>query len=55
MGHDQLVLVQEHVGNGHGFIQQAAGISAQIKNNAVELGGIQIFQRHGEFGIRWSR
>ena len=51
MGNDQLILVEEHVGNGHGFVQQAAGISAQVQNEAVELRGIQILQRHGQFGI----
>ena len=51
MGNDQLILVEEHVGNGHGFIQQAARISAQVENDAVELGGVQIFQRRGQFGI----
>ena len=51
MRHDQLVLVQEHVGNRHGFVQQAAGISAQVENQPVELGRIQLLERRGKFGI----
>ncbi len=51
MRNDQLILVQEHVGNGHGFVQQSAGISAQVKHQAIELGGIQIFQCCGQFRI----
>ena len=38
MRNDQLILVQEHVGNRHGFIQQAAGIAAQIENQSLEVG-----------------
>ncbi len=53
MRNDQLILVEEHVGNGHGFVQQAAGISAQVEDQAVELGGIQILQGVRPARCRW--
>ncbi len=37
MRDDELILVEEHVRDGHGFVQQAAGIAAEIENDAVEL------------------
>ena len=42
---DQLVLVQEHVRNRDSFVQQTAGIAAQIQNESIEFRCIQIFQR----------
>ena len=42
MRNDQLILVQEHVGNRDRFIQQTAGIAAQVEHQAIELGGVQM-------------
>jgi hypothetical protein len=48
---DQLVLVQEHVTNRDGLIQQAARVPAHIQNQAIQRGGIKLPKRIGNFAI----
>src|SRR4029077_8564084 len=48
---DELVFIEEHVADGHGFVEQAAGIAAHVENQAVEGGRVELLQRVGNFAV----
>ena len=48
---DELVFVEEHVADGYGFIEQAAGIAAHVEDEAVELRGVELFEGFGDFAV----
>src|SRR5882762_10311662 len=48
---DQLILVEEHVADGHCFIEQAAGVAAHVENQAIEGWRIKLLQGVGNFAI----
>ena len=47
MGNDELILVEEHVGNSNGLIQQATGIAAEIQYQAFEVRVIELLLSSG--------
>ena len=47
---DELIFLQELVGHAHAFTQQAAGITAQIENQALEIA--KLIQSSGNFLFR---
>ena len=51
MRNHDFVLVEEHVRHADGLIQQAAAIVAQVDDQAVELGDVELFQRLGQIAI----
>ena len=51
MRNDQLVLVEEHVRHAYGLIEQAAAVVAQVNNQAVELGNVQLAQSFGQIAV----
>ena len=50
MGNNQLSLVQEFVGYAHTFIEQAAGILAQVEDQALQIA--HLIERVGDFFFR---
>ncbi len=51
MRNHDFVFVEEHIGEAYGLIQQSAAIIAQIKDEAVELGEIELLERFGHIAI----
>src|SRR5882757_2999695 len=41
---DELIFVEEHIANGYGFIEQAAGVTAHIEDQAVERRRVELLQ-----------
>ena len=52
---DGLPLLQELVGDRDAFVEQAAGIVAQIEHQAVDVVFTQFLQRVFQFLARWFR
>src|SRR5262249_26662116 len=48
----QLILLEEHIADGDGFVQEAAGIAAHVEHEAVEIGGVEFLESVGDFMIR---
>src|SRR5258708_7599248 len=48
---DELILVEKHIANGHGFIEKAAGIPAHVENQAVERRSVELLQRVSDFMV----
>ena len=55
MRDDLLAFVQEHVADSDGFIKQAAGIAAHIKNQAIERRRIEFVHASRKFRDPWFR
>src|SRR5882672_4336308 len=48
---DELILVEEHIADGYGFIEQAARISAHIENQAIERRRVKLLQGVSDFAV----
>src|SRR5208283_2480313 len=48
---DELALVEEHVADSDGFIEEAARIAAHIQNNAIERIRAKLLQSVGDFAV----
>src|SRR5579863_1752721 len=48
---DELVFIEEHVGDGNRLVQQAAGITAQIENHSVQAREVELLEGCGKFRI----
>ena len=44
MRNDELIFVEEHVADGYGFVQQAAGIAAHVEDEAIELRSVKLLR-----------
>ena len=51
IGNDELTLFEEHVANGDGFIEKAAGIAAHVEDEAVEGIGTELLEGVGNFAV----
>ncbi len=51
MRNDELIFVEEHVADGDGFIEQAAGIAAHVEDEAIELRGVELLEAFGDFAV----
>src|SRR5690242_13684499 len=49
--HDQLILIQKHVSDSDSLIQQAAGISPHVENQAIEARSVQLFESVRDFAV----
>src|SRR5215469_7614567 len=52
MGHNQLILVQEHVANGYGLVQQPTGISPHVQDQPVQGRSFQFLKRLSNLAVR---
>src|SRR6266446_231262 len=48
---DELIFVEEHVADSHGFVEQAARIAAHVENQAVERGRVQLLECISDFAV----
>jgi len=44
IGDDELILFEEHVADGDGFIEEAAGIAAHVEDEAIEGIGAKLLE-----------
>ncbi len=51
IGNDSLALFEEHITNGNGFVEKAAGIAAHVEDESVERIGAKHFEGVGNFAI----
>src|SRR5580704_6631580 len=51
IGDNELTLFEEHVADSHSFVEQAAGISAKIENQAVKGSGAEILESVSNFTV----
>ena len=51
MRDDQLIFVEEHIADGHCFIEQAAGVAAHVEDEAIELRGVELLEAFGNFTV----
>jgi hypothetical protein len=51
IGNDELALLEEHIADGDGFVEQAAGVAAEVEDQAVEIGGAELFEGFGDFPV----
>src|SRR6202035_2806797 len=51
VGDNELILVEEHVADSDGFVEQSAGIAAHVKNQTVERRRVKLLESVSDFTI----
>ena len=51
IGHDELVLLEEHVTDGDGFVEETAGIPPHVEDESVERVGPKLLEGLSDFAV----